>query len=154
MNDTETLETIGRLVVEARLKGDISQIGLARDAGIDVKTIRSIEKGMRTMHDVNQFKIERALGWREGSIREIWAGRKDLRPEMVTLEDMTLGADIQTWRQLQDELADGKVVRAELLSDDDLLSELMYRFRVKNNELSRLRNLKAQPTGDSGEIAG
>jgi DNA-binding XRE family transcriptional regulator len=154
VNDTETLETIGRLVVEARVKLDISQIGLARDAGIDVKTIRSIEKGLRTMHDVNQFKIERALGWREGSIRQVWLDRENLRPEQVTMEDMALGADAQTWRQVQDEVANGKIERASLLNDDELISELLFRFRNKNNELSQLRNFKAQQTGDSTENAG
>lgn len=46
----------------ARLAKGYSIARLAREAGVDVKTIKSAEAGRRTPHDVTLAKIRRALG--------------------------------------------------------------------------------------------
>lgn len=132
MNDKEALETIGRLIKEGRQEHGESQAALAKRAGLNVKTLWSAEAGARLTQDTNQYKLEVALGWRIGSIAEIWAERAHLTPGQLTTADMRQGAGESSWSDLDKE-AQGPLTKAIHLTDEELLAELSYRFRNYKN---------------------
>jgi transcriptional regulator with XRE-family HTH domain len=142
VNDKEALERIGHLIRDARKHHGESMAALAKRAGINSKTLWSAEKGERFPHDANQLKIERALGWRDGSITEAYQRREDMAPENLTLEWMRAGGDSASWGELAAQLQPPQVAplaRAINLSDEELLLEISYRFRNYREENSRLR---------------
>lgn len=132
MDDKQTLETIGRLIRDARKEHGESQAALAKRAGVNAKTLWSAEAGARLTQDVNQYKLEHALGWRTGSIAELWADRADLQPGKITTADMREGAGIPTWSDLEQTAAQ-PLATAKDLTDEELLAELAYRFRNYKN---------------------
>lgn len=138
MNDKEALERIGQLIRDARKHHGESMAALAERAGINSKTLWSAETGARFPHDVNQLKIERALGWRDGSIAEAFRDRETLAPENLTLEWMQAGGDSSSWGALAAQQT-GPLARAINLTDEELLAELSYRFRNYREENTRLR---------------
>lgn len=129
MNDTETLELLGNLVQNARMELRLSQIAFAGQSGVNVQTIRRMERGEYLVQSVPQAKIEAALGWRTGSIREIWEDRDHLVAGNVTLEEMRRGAGEATFQDIEKNGAESPVPKASMLSDEELLAELSYRFR-------------------------
>lgn len=52
----------------------LSQTALAREAGMDIKTLNGIERRPGPRRAATFGGLERALGWREGSIMDIAAG--------------------------------------------------------------------------------
>jgi transcriptional regulator with XRE-family HTH domain len=138
VNDEEALRRIGQLIRDARKNLGESMAALAERAGINSKTLWSAETGSRFPHDVNQLKIEKALGWRHGSIAEAWAERGTLDPDNLTVEWMSAGGESASWGELAKQ-NNGPLQKAGKLSDEELLTELMYRFRNYREENSRLR---------------
>lgn len=128
MNDTETLQTIGNLIKTARMQFQASQLALAKQANMDVQTLRKMERGEGMVQSVAQAKVEKALGWRIGSINELWEERADLVAGNVTLEDMGRHADEPGFQQIENG-DKSPVMKASLLSDEELLAEIAYRFR-------------------------
>ena len=138
MNDKEALEKIGHLIRDARKHLGESMAALADRAGINSKTLWSAETGSRFPHDVNQLKIEKALGWRHGAIAEAWAERETLDPENLTQEWMRAGGDSASWGDLAAQKA-APLAKAINLTDEELLTELSYRFRNYREENTRLK---------------
>jgi len=68
------LAEVGRLVTERRTERELDQIGLARAARVDPKTVRSLENGTRWPRDSTRTRIENALAWDPGSITRIRSG--------------------------------------------------------------------------------
>ena len=126
MNDVETLKAIGNLIRAARTDLGESQAKFADRAGINPKTLWSAETGDRLSQDVNQRKIERALGWRARSIADIWADRADLKVGQLTMADMHSEKRQQPGRETD---VRGHVGTAQSLTDEELLAEISYRFR-------------------------
>lgn len=129
MNVTQTLELIGNLIVNARMELAISQIQFAEQIGLNVQTLRKMERGDGMAQSVAQAKVERGLGWRTGSIREVWEEREDLVAENVTLDEMRRDAGESTFQELEKNGDTSPVMKASLLSDEELLAEISYRFR-------------------------
>jgi len=71
---TRPLAEVGRLVAERRTERELDQIGLARAARVDPKTVRSLENGTRWPRDSTRTRIENALAWDPGSITRIRSG--------------------------------------------------------------------------------
>jgi len=111
---------------------------LAERAGINSKTLWSAETGSRFPHDVNQLKIEVALGWRHGAIAEAWAERENLDPENLTVEWMRAGGESASWGELAQQ-KQAPLAKAINLTDEELLAELSYRFRNYREENARLK---------------
>ena len=132
VNDKETQQAIGKLIRTARVDRGESQAAFAHRADINPKTLWSAETGDRFPQDVNQRKIERALGWRSGAIADIWADRADLTPGQVILAKMLDGAGEATWMDLDKEDV-APLTKAIHLTDEELLAELAYRFRNYKN---------------------
>jgi len=131
---TEALMTIGQLVQKGRLAMDLAQQPFAKAAGVDLKTLRSLEKGERAPWDTTQAKVEKALGWRQGVIKEILDHHEIIPAESVTAEYMREGSAEASWADLSAE-EDEKlkpVTRAGLLTNEELIGELAYRLRNKN----------------------
>lgn len=126
MNDKEALTAIGQLIKKGRVALDESQSKFAERAGLNSKTLWSAETGARQTQDVNQLKIERALGWRHGAIAEIWNDRDKLTPDQLTLAEMSLR---KGKRDGQETEVRERLVSAQSLSDEELLAEISYRFR-------------------------
>lgn len=124
MKDQETLEALGRLITEAHKDRYPSRRQFAIATGIDVKTITTAERGERELHPNSQRKIEQALGWRKGSIEEVWEHRGEIDLAALTVEEMQRGAGTVTPAE-----NDAVASRASQLTDEELLAELSYRFR-------------------------
>lgn len=139
MNETETLELIGNLIKNARMELQTSQIAFAEQIGLNVQTLRTMERGDRLAQSVAQAKVEKGLGWRTGSIREVWEDREDLVAENVTLDEMRRGAGEGSFQDIERNGETSPVMKASMLSDEELLAELSYRFR----------NYKVQLNGES-----
>lgn len=139
MKDNELLQHLGNLIKKARMQRQISQIKFAEQIGMDAKTIRAMERGDRFVQSVARAKVERAFGWRTGAIQEIWDDREHLTPESITLEEMSRGFEEETFQDIENGGQQSPVMKASLLSDEELLAELSYRFR----------NYKVQLNGES-----
>jgi DNA-binding XRE family transcriptional regulator len=139
VNETETLELIGRLIQIARMEVEKSQLSFSKEIGLNVQTLRTMERGERMVQSIAQAKVEKGLGWRTGSIREVWEDRDNLIPEQLTLEEMRRGAGEATFQEIENGGDKSPVMKASLLSDEELLAELSYRFR----------NYKVQINGES-----
>lgn len=136
MDKSEALEIIGRLIKDGRLEKGLRQLPFADVAGLDTKTLASMEKGTREAWETNQRKVEKALGWRAGAIREVIENAADTPKESVTLESMREGAAGESWEELAEAditYPEHPVTRANQLTDEELLAELSYRFRNYKN---------------------
>jgi transcriptional regulator with XRE-family HTH domain len=136
VNEQEALETIGHLIAEARLDRGLRRLPFAKVAGVDIKTLTTMEQGKRIAWDTNQRKVEKALGWRVGSIQEVLDNAADTPKESVTLAFMQEGAGEASWQELAEEesgATEQRVTRASQLTDEELLAELSYRFRNYKN---------------------
>lgn len=69
-----TPKQAGAIVAARRRELGVDVAELARDAQVDVKTIRSLETGERMPRDSTKAKLERALEWTPGSIDLVFAG--------------------------------------------------------------------------------
>ena len=68
------LAEVGRLVARRRLELGMDAAQLARTAGVDPKTVASLEHGERWPRDRSRSSIEAALQWQIGSLDEMRAG--------------------------------------------------------------------------------
>ena len=138
MEYTEALKTIGRLVRNGRLEMDTAQQPFARDAGVDLKTLRTLETGDRAPRDTTLIKIEAALGWRQGVIREVLDHHAIIPVTSVTLDYLREGAQEATWLDLaaEEERNLQPVRKASLLSNEEIIGELLYRLRHEQRGIS------------------
>jgi transcriptional regulator with XRE-family HTH domain len=139
VNDLETLKLIGGFVTAARTSAGLTQIQLAQEAGIDVKTLRTLEYGDRLLHEKKLAAIERTLGWRTFSIRQLWDRREHLDAGKVTMDDLKLDPAQESWTDLAGE-GRGPVTKASQLTNEELLMELQYRFRNLEIQVTRLKD--------------
>lgn len=68
------LSEVGRRVSERRTALGFDAAELARQAGVDPKTLASLERGERWPRDHSKTGIERALKWKPGSLTRIRNG--------------------------------------------------------------------------------
>lgn len=68
------LPEVGRLVTRRRLELGMDAAQLARTAGVDPKTVASLEHGERWPRDRSRASIEAALNWQTGSLDDMRAG--------------------------------------------------------------------------------
>lgn len=137
MNDTETLKALARLIVEAREERYPSRRQFSIAAGMDIKTVVSAEKGERDLHPHTQRRLEQTLGWRKGSIADVWEHRSEIPAESLTVAEMERGGEDETWEDL--EATAPQVRRASQLTNDELITEIMYRMRNDKEEIARLK---------------
>lgn len=80
-------EPIGVRIRRERLEQGLSQLELCKRAGIDMKTLHSMETGRRTPLDTSLFKVENALGLGQkiDKPRRVWSAR-DLSDEELAAE--------------------------------------------------------------------
>ena len=130
MEYTEALKTIGQLVQKGRLELNLAQQPFAKHAAVDLKTLRSLEKGERAPWDTTQNKVEKALGWRQGVIREVLDHHEIIPAESVTKEYLYEGAEESSWFDLavEEDQKARPVTRAGLLTNEELIEELSYRL--------------------------
>ena len=138
MEYQEALKTIGQLVKDGRLAMDYAQQPFAKHVEVDLKTLRTLEKGERAPWDTTLSKVEKALNWRQGSIREVLDHHEIMRPQAITLDYMREGSGEATWADLSAEEEDKlrPVTRAGLLTNEELIGELAYRLRNKNRGMT------------------
>ncbi|GAA2070986.1 helix-turn-helix domain-containing protein [Williamsia deligens] len=77
---------------------------LARTAGVDAKTIRSMEGGDRWPRDSTVAKIERALGWEPGSVEAVANGGEPVVRGSDDLDVGQSGVVVGDWRALEAEV--------------------------------------------------
>lgn len=147
VNDIEALKVIGRLVVSARVQQGKTQVGLAKEAGVDVKTLRTLEGGDHLLQDTKLHAIEKVLGWRAMSIRQVWDVRDHIDLDSVTTDDMKLGSQHGGWGELAAE-ASKPVTKASQLTTEELVLDLLYRVRHYEVELSRMKAEREASTTD------
>ncbi|MFJ4210787.1 multiprotein-bridging factor 1 family protein [Paenarthrobacter sp. NPDC089675] len=132
MDELEALQTIGRLIKEERLAQGLSQVQLAKQAGTAIKTVRTLESGTRRTQEINQRKLEHALGWRAGSVSEVLKGKSGFAPDQITPDDMRTGDDARPHANARAAVPAAPIARAAHLSDEELLAELTYRMMERN----------------------
>ncbi|WP_347109337.1 helix-turn-helix transcriptional regulator [Paenarthrobacter sp. S56] len=132
MDELEALQTIGRLIKEERLAQGLSQVQLAKQAGTAIKTVRTLESGTRRTQEINQRKLEHALGWRAGSVSEVLRGKSGFAPDQITPDDMRTSEDSRQSANLRAAAPVAPIARAAHLSDEELLAELTYRMMERN----------------------
>lgn len=151
MEDKEALERIGQLITEAHREQYPSRRQFALTTGMDVKTITTAERGERELHPTTQRRLEQALGWRKGSIQEVWDNRATLAPEQVTVADMQRGADLSHNGNVA-AAANGMLAgNLSQFHTEEILGELMYRIRNYKAEIARLNSLIPDNTDTPGE---
>jgi transcriptional regulator with XRE-family HTH domain len=141
-NNERAIKLIGALVKDARVDRGLSQRQFAEIAGVDYKTLGSFERGQRTPRDVSLAKIEAALGWRKGSIELELTDSTMEELEALAVADMEGAPGDESWQDLAEQfkpMVYGGVKKARELSDDELLTELVYRFH----------NYQSRTDGDS-----
>lgn len=133
MTSKETIKKLGQLIKDGRLAMGLAKQPFAIKAGIDPKTLSTMENGTRIPWETNQRKLEDALGWRPGSIQEIVTRADIIPPESLTLDYMRQDADAETWQDLDTENTHQTrpATRAGELSNEELIGELAYRLRNK-----------------------
>lgn len=138
MEYQEALKTIGQLVKDGRLAMDYAQQPFAKHAEVDLKTLRTLEKGERAPWDTTLTKVEKALNWRQGSIREVLDHHEIIPIQSVTLDYMREGSAEASWADLSAEEEDKTrpVTRAGLLTNEELIGELAYRLRNKSRGIA------------------
>jgi len=139
VNDTEVLNLIGGFVASARVRAGLTQVELAEQAGIDVKTFRKLESGTGLLHEKKLQAVERVLGWRSSSIRQLWETRAYIDPTKASVDDMYDEPGRESWTDLASE-SKGPVTKASQLTNEELLVELQYRFRNLEVQVSRLKD--------------
>jgi DNA-binding XRE family transcriptional regulator len=134
VNETTALKIIGDLIREARVTAGFTKRPFAQYAGINTRTLVSMEEGERVAWETNQRKVEDALNWRAGAIQEVINNAPNIPPESVTMEFMKQGAGEETWQDLDAQELDltKPVTRAGELSNEELIGELAYRLRNKS----------------------
>ena len=70
----ETRAAAGDVIRQRRTDLDLSQIALAERADVGLSSVKRLEKGQRIDRKVEN-KIARALGWADGSIDLVFAGK-------------------------------------------------------------------------------
>lgn len=141
MEDKEALERIGQLIMEAHRDKYPSRRQFAIATGMDVKTITTAEKGERELHPSTQRRLEQALGWRKGSIQDVWDNREALSAAAITLAEMERGAGTASGTHA---VPNGNGIGPGNLSQfhtEEILGELMYRIRNYKAEITRLNSL-------------
>lgn len=135
VDEFEALQTIGRLIKEERLAQGLSQVQLAKQAGTAIKTVRTLESGTRRTQEINQRKLEHALGWRAGSVSEVLKGKSTFAPDQITPDDMRSSDDGA--RPLANPyigIPEAPIAKAAHLTDEELLAELTYRMMQRNRD--------------------
>lgn len=61
----------------ARVARDWDQVDLARHAGVSRGTVQKLER-VGVLSEENEYRIEHALGWEEGSLDEVRSGGKPI----------------------------------------------------------------------------
>lgn len=135
MNDQQTRDALGALLKEVRLAQAATQQEMAKQCGVDIRTWQVLERGEKLPREMNLAKIEKGIGWRVGSIMEIWRDRDHIPASSVTLAEMTHGSTEASWTDLEAEAAGGPVLRASQLTDEELAAELTYRLRNYKNRV-------------------
>lgn len=127
MNETEALVEIGALIKEARLQLGFNKVPFAKFAKIDAKTLASMEKGERRAWPTNLQLVEKALGWREGSMNAVLEHSAAYGPKTLSIAYMQTGAE-SALADSPRPTAGRTPGRAADLSDEELLLELSRRF--------------------------
>lgn len=131
VNETEALQVIGKLIIEGRAEMNINQRPFSQLAGVAIKTLAAMEKGQSLGWHTSRQKVEKALGWRVGAIQKVIDDAAHIPAESLTLAVMKEGAGEATWADLaaeEDAKRTSPVTRASMLTDEELLAELAYRF--------------------------
>lgn len=73
MEDSQVQRHVGAAFAQLRSSKDLSPAALAREASVDVKTLRAFEAGERWPQDTTRSKIESALGLQLGTADDLRA---------------------------------------------------------------------------------
>ena len=68
------ISDVGKIVADRRVRLQMDATALALAAGVDVKTLRSLERGERWPRESSRIKLERALQWDPGSLDSLLNG--------------------------------------------------------------------------------
>jgi transcriptional regulator with XRE-family HTH domain len=81
---TQYPDLAGQYVLDRRTDLGWAQADLAREAGVDVATISSLERAGHWPAPATRAKLEIALGWQRGSLQAALGGRRPLLASEVS----------------------------------------------------------------------
>lgn len=143
MGEQEILKALGRLIAAAHKEKYPSRRQFAIAMDMDTKTVTTAERGERELHPNTQRRMEQALGWRKGSIQEVWDHRDEIDPAALTVPEMERGAEPPAAEAPPEEWKYGNMGQ---FHTEEIAAELMYRIRNYKEEIDRL---KKQISGES-----
>lgn len=124
--EKELQKRIGQLVTEARVKQGLSRPKLAEKAGIGLRTLHGFEHGETWPQATTLKAICDALAWDTHLIdRALKSGKA---PAEIVADDLA----VDPWANERPRFVSD-------LTDAELLSELTYRMRLREEELEQLR---------------
>lgn len=132
-NEIQMKKRISALAKEARETARLSRPAMAEQAGISTKTIYSFENGDTWPQATRLAAICKVLGWEYEKIDSLL--RSEREPATLTLEE--LKAD--EWGQDRPRFVSD-------LTDEELLTELTFRFQKRNQEIRQLRESSSNVT--------
>lgn len=126
MTDEEAIMTLAVITTAARDKTGHTRQYVADAMGINYRTLGGLERGEgktpkgpagATMRVVEEF-----YNWRKGCLREFWENRRNIKFGSVTVEDF----------QPEPGPKETGLIKASHLTDDELMSELSFRFLMRD----------------------
>lgn len=138
---TRSLAEVGRLVAERRTRQELDQIGLARAARVDPKTVRSLENGTRWPRDSTRIRIENALGWDAGSIARLRSGGEPVEggAHRTPVSPASTSRRYTEPRSAVDGLTSAATAMIDVLHSMDELSE-----QLPESERAKLEHVRRQ----------
>ena len=146
---TRPLAEVGHLVAQRRADRQLDQIGLARAARVDPKTVRSLESGTRWPRDSTRTRIENALAWDPGSIARIRSGGEptavddDGPHRQPRAQAGRVDRRYTTPRPAMDGLTSAATAMIDVLLSMDQLSEQLPEAERSQLERARRQSLSA-----------
>ncbi|WP_158240383.1 helix-turn-helix transcriptional regulator [Mycobacterium hubeiense] len=139
MTGTRSLAEVGRLVAERRTRQELDQIGLARAARVDPKTVRSLENGTRWPRDSTRIRIENALGWDAGSIARLRSGGEPVEAGAKGRTPVLTSRRYTEPRSAVDGLTSAATAMIDVLHSMDELSD-----QLPESERAKLEHVRRQ----------
>lgn len=132
MTDEEARLTLARLAKEARDRFGEDRKAAAARIGVAYNTLSDLERTGRLPARTTAGAMERGYGLRSGSLKAVWDNRRQLQlgePELDILLDPHARPVLAGPTSL---MPVAPVTRASELSDAELMTELNFRFLMRD----------------------
>ncbi|MFI9507543.1 multiprotein-bridging factor 1 family protein [Nocardia sp. NPDC052566] len=128
---------VGRAVVRRRIELKMDQSDLAREAQVDAKTVRYLERGERWPRDSSRAKIERALDWIPGALDDLLGNRPSFQLQAHAMDPATKSKHVPVRGARPDSEKPRPPLSAaalQILADQQWVVERIIEFSAEDRE--------------------